>query len=320
MRLVVLALLLASPAALADKKSDADALFKKAKKLHADKKYADACPMFEKSDALDSGIGAKLNVARCYEDWGMLARAHRWYTDAAAMARDASDKRAPKIRELIDALDPDVPRLTVKAPVDADAKKLEIKVDGKPVEAGKEMRVDPGPHEITWLVAGTKKSKTIAMERGGERELTLDAKPSGDKVVTTTPPAIAERPIDPPRTNPGRTRRIIGVSIGAVGLVGLGVASYLTLDARSSYNDALDTHCMGAKDMCSDEGLRITGDARSQANTATIITVASLVAVVGGVVLYLTAPKGRSKESSTALYVAPVIGSERAGIVLGAGF
>src|SRR5690349_12436718 len=152
-RVLVVAMLLATPA-FADKKADADALFKKAKKLHADKKYAEACPMFEKSDALDSGIGAKLNVAKCYEDWGMLARAHRWYTDAEAMARDASDKRAPKIRELIDALDPDVPRLTVKAPAGADAKRLEIKVDGKSVEAGKETRIDPGPHEITWLVAG----------------------------------------------------------------------------------------------------------------------------------------------------------------------
>jgi hypothetical protein len=325
-RLVVLAaLLLASPAALADKKSEADALFKKAKKLHGDKKYAEACPMFEKSDALDSGIGTKLNVAKCYEDWGMLARAHRWYTDAETMARDASDKRAPKIRELIDALDPDVPRLTVKAPADADAKKLEIKVDGTSVLAGKETRVDPGPHEITWLVSGQKKSKTIAMERGGERELTLEIKPaaSGDKVVTPPPDETpVEQPVveKPTRASPGRTRRILGISVGAAGLVGLGVASYLTLDARSSYNDALDTHCMGAKDMCSDEGLRITGDARSQANTATIITVISVVAVAGGVVLYLTAPKGRSKESSTALYVAPVVGSERAGLVFGAGF
>ena len=77
----VVVLALASPA-VADKRSEADALFKKAKKLHGEKKYADACPMFEKSDALDPGIGAKLNVAKCYEDWGMLARAYRWYTDA----------------------------------------------------------------------------------------------------------------------------------------------------------------------------------------------------------------------------------------------
>src|SRR5690349_3185301 len=98
MRVAILFVLLAATqVAHADNKSEADALFKKAKKLHADKKYAEACPMFEKSDALDSGIGAKLNVAKCYEDWGMLARAYRWYADAEKMARDAGDKRASKI-------------------------------------------------------------------------------------------------------------------------------------------------------------------------------------------------------------------------------
>lgn len=306
-----LLVLLVSTAAFADNKPDADALFKKAKKLHADKKYAEACPMFEKSDALDSGIGAKLNVARCYEDWGMLARAHRWYTDAEAMAKAASDKRAPKIRELIDALDPDVPRLTVNATVD-------FEVDSKPAVAGKAMRVDPGPHEITWVVGGKQKSKTIAMERGGERELTLDAKREAVVAPVAKP---VDQPVTASTTSPGRTRRILGIATGAAGLAGLGVASYLTLDARSTYNDALEAQCNGAKDMCSDEGLRITGDARSQANTATVITVISLVAVAGGVVLYLTAPSGTSKESRTsALYVAPVVGGDAGGIVLGGGF
>src|SRR5262245_29991146 len=74
--------------AFADNK-EADALFKKAKKLHAEKKYAEACPMFEDTDKMDPGIGAKLNVAKCYEDWGMLARAYKWYVDAEKMATDA---------------------------------------------------------------------------------------------------------------------------------------------------------------------------------------------------------------------------------------
>ena len=179
-RVLVLAMLVSAGPALADKKDDADALFKKAKKLHGDKKYAEACPMFEKSDALDPGIGAKLNVAKCYEDWGMLARAHRWYSDAEQMAKDANDKRADKIKELITAIDSDVPRLTLKLPAGADAAKADVKLDGKPAEVGKELRVDPGPHEIAWLVDGKPKTKTIPMERGGGRELTLAVTESKD--------------------------------------------------------------------------------------------------------------------------------------------
>jgi serine/threonine-protein kinase len=321
MKLAIAIVLACATPALADKKSDADALFKKAKKLHGDKKYAEACPMFEKSDALDPGIGAKLNVAKCYEDWGMLARAHRWYVDAEAMATSANDKRADKIKELITAMDSDVPRLTLKLPDGADATAAEVKLDGKAATIGKETRVDPGPHEITWRVEGKKKSKTIPMERGGERELTLDMRPTGGASGDGAVSARVDKPVvvDAPPA-PGRTRRIIGLSVGAAGLVGMGVATYLTLDARSSYNSAIDTHCMGSKDMCTDEGLSITSDARSQANVATVITVVSLVAIGGGIVLYLTAPKGEARESNKTVYVTPLITGDTGGIVLGGGF
>lgn len=318
-RLLLALAVLASPA-VADKKDDADALFKKAKKLHGDKKYAEACPMFEKSDALDPGIGAKLNVAKCYEDWGMLARAYRWYSDAEQMAKDAKDKRADKIKELIVAIDSDVPRLTLKLPAGSDAAKAKVELDGKPAELDKELLVDPGPHEITWLADGKSKSKTIPMERGGEHELTLDMRPPADSGGNGG--TLEKKPIvqtDSP-SPPGRTRRIIGISVGAAGLVGLGVATYLTLDARSSYKDALDTHCMGSKDMCSDEGLKITGDARSQANIATIVTIASLAAIGGGIALYLTAPKGESKESNRTVYVTPLVTNNAGGLVVGGGF
>ena len=316
--LAIALIALASPA-LADNKSEAEALFKKAKKLHADKNYKDACPMFEKSDALDSGIGAKLNVAKCYEDWGMLARAHRWYTDAHQMALDAQDKRAEKIKELIDAVDGEVPRITVKLPPDIEAKDADVKLDGKSIEVGKEVRVDPGPHEITWMVDGKQKSKTIPMERGGERELTLDARavmktPDGKTIIVPPKKKAEEEP------SPGRTRRIAGISIGAAGIVGLGIAGVLTLGAKSDYNDALDKFCMGEKNMCNDEGLEATSDARSKANVATVITIISVAAIGGGVVLYLTAPKGSAKKESKTVYVTPLVTQDAGGIVLGGGF
>ena len=311
MKRALVLLALAAPAA-ADKR-DADALFEKAKKLHADKRYAEACPLFEQTDALDPGIGAKLNVARCYEDWGMLARAHRWYSAAEAMARAANDKRAGKIKELIDAIDSDVPRLTVKLPAGVDAAAIELALDGKSAVAivGKPQLLDPGPHELTWVVDGQKKSKLIPLERGGERELTLDI-----RAVSPRKRAPAEHDEAPA---PGRTRRILGIVAGATGVVGLGVATYLTLDARSTYNDALDMHCMGATNMCNDEGLSITHDARSQANLATVITVASLAVIGGGIALYLTAPSGERERART-VYVTPVVGDGGGGIVVGGGF
>ena len=311
---LAVALLAAASPALADNRSEADELFKKAKKLLGDKKYAEACPMFEKSDALDPGIGAKVNAAKCYEEWGMLARAHRLYTAAEAMAIAANDKRISQIKELIAAVDAEVPRLTLKLPDGVDPAVIDIKLDGKPIadQIGKEQRVDPGPHEVTWVIDGQKKSKMIPMERGGEREITLDMRNVGKRPTPRD---------DDDSSDPGRKRRLIGISVGAAGIVGIGIASYLTLDARSSYNDALDAHCMGSTNMCSDEGVSITSDARSQANIATVITVLSLAAIGGGVALYLTAPKPSAKESNkTTVYVTPVVGNGVGGLVVGGGF
>jgi len=70
----------------------ADQLFKKGQKLLAEKRYAEACAAFEDSDRLDPEIGAKLNIARCYQEWGKLATAWRWYSEAEQMASKAGDR------------------------------------------------------------------------------------------------------------------------------------------------------------------------------------------------------------------------------------
>src|SRR5262252_5703897 len=99
--------------AVADKDKDkADSLFKQGKKLMAEKRYANACAAFEQSFKLDPGIGGELNIAKCYEEWGKLGRALQAYKKAEDMARDAKDPRLAKIHELVEALDPAVPRLT----------------------------------------------------------------------------------------------------------------------------------------------------------------------------------------------------------------
>jgi tetratricopeptide (TPR) repeat protein len=110
------ALLLVSSVAAADNAAKADALFNKGKKLQNEKRFSDACPTFEEVDKLDPGIGAKLNVAKCYEEWGRLATAYSWYEQALAMAVSTKDDRLPKIKQLADTLDVDVPRLKVNVP------------------------------------------------------------------------------------------------------------------------------------------------------------------------------------------------------------
>lgn len=309
-RLVVIALCLASATAYADK---ADALFKKGKKLLGEKRYADACAAFEESDQLDPGIGAKLNVARCYQEWGKLATAYRWYHDAEDMARQAKDERAAKIHALLEEVDANVPRLTVKAPAGADLAGVKIKLDAQPFPAdqlGIERRVDPGPHLVEYVVNSTTLSKAVPVEPGGASEVTLDL-PTAQKA--RRPAAVREAP-----AAPGRTQRIVGVALGVTGLAAIGVAGIVTLKARGDYQTALDDHCRGATDMCDADGLTATHDARHRANIATAVTIGGGAAIAGGVVLYLLAPRAAREEH--ALYLAPQVDAGATSVVFGGAF
>jgi hypothetical protein len=309
--IAALVVALAGPAH-ADK---ADTLFKKAKRLLADKRYAEACKTFEDVVKLDpKAIGGLLNAGKCYEEWGQLARAYTWYEKALTTAAEAKDDREPKIKELLDELDVNVPRLTIKVPEGADlAIVATLTLDGRPVDQatlGQENRVDPGPHVIEFTVDGKKKKKMAPVERGGSSEITVDipkAKPKG-------PDEPEETPVVPPPTgDPGRGRKIAGIVVGSAGIVAIGIAGGLTLQARGKYLDAIDQHCGGSPSNCTQEGLDITRDARSRANVMTVVTLVGVAAVAGGVILYLTAPKA-------GVYVAPEVTGDGAGAVLGGTF
>jgi tetratricopeptide (TPR) repeat protein len=301
--------------AYADK---ADQLFKKGKRLLGEKKYAEACDAFEESDRIDSGIGAKLNVAKCYQEWGRLATAWRWFSDAERMAKDTKDDRASKIHALIEELDPSVPRLTVKVLRNADTKGVVFKLDGVAFDAsmlGIEQRVDPGPHQIDYIVNGAKQTKMVPVERGGSSEVTLDLPKRSRSTTPQTDAAVAASGRDPVQT-----RRLLGLGISGAGALAMGVAGIVTLRARSDYKHALSAHCRGDTKMCDAEGLAATHGARRRANISTAVAIGGLAAVGGGLYLYFTATNAASHGEEHALYLAPSLGDAGTGIVLGGAF
>lgn len=320
--------------------AQADQLFKKGKRLLAQKKYPEACAAFEQSDRLDPGIGAKLNVARCYQEWGKLATAWRWYVDAETMATSVRDGRAGKIHELVEALEPSVPRLTVKAPRGADLAGVLMTLDNaalEPSALGVEQRVDPGPHEVVTTVGGVRHRQVVPVERGNSAELVLEL-PSGGR---TRDAARGSTPREPARqgssssataavtgtadtdtgasVGSGRTRRFIGLGVAGAGVVAMGVAGLVTLGARGDYRKAITDHCQGATDMCDDDGISITHDAAHRANIATVVTLGGLAAVATGLIIYFTAPRTPAP-GEHALYLAPAVGADSGTLVLGGSF
>jgi hypothetical protein len=301
-----------STPAFADK---ADEVFKQAKKLMAEKKYAEACPKFEKSYSMDPGIGGLLNVGKCYEEWGKLGKAYRAYSEAQKKAEESNDNRADKIKKLVAQLEPQVPRLVIHLPPDADTAGLQVAIDGVSVtveDLANPQLVDPGPKQVEYaLGSGARKTKLVPVERGGTSEITLDlpkAKGKPEKPVHTEVAVVAKPHHEEPEVvdNTGHGQRVAGVVIAGVGVAGMAVASYLGISARGKYNDALSSHCMNMTNTCDAQGLTDTHDARSQANTATIVFSVGAAATVAGIVVYVLAPKAASSEH--AFYLVPTLG------------
>jgi hypothetical protein len=320
--LAIVAILAIAGSAHADDKNKADKLFKEGKKLLDQKRYSDACAAFEQSAQLDPGIGVQLNIGLCYEEWGKLALAWRAFTKAEQMASDSKDSRLARIHERVQGLDAQVPRLTVHVPAGADVEALAIQLDGKPLDAdkiGKQQLVDPGPHQVEYIVDGKHKSKVIPVERGANAEITLDAPVTAVK---------KKKPVEPKRGGdkggggdrtppaPGSIQRLAAYGTAGAGVVLVGISIGVAVAAKSSYATALRDHCMGSTSMCDSTGLSETHAARSHANVATGLFVVGLAAVGGGVALYLLAPRAK-RPSEHALYLAPSLGDGGGGVVFG---
>lgn len=324
---VALALGLSSEAA-ADSKA-ADKAFRKGKKLQQQKNYAEACPAFEESFKEDPAIGAMLNVARCYEEWGKLVTALESYQEAYKLARGTKDERAPQIKELVEALEKKVPVVIVTLPEGRLAPPgLVVTLDGAELSAeqlDEPLRVESGAHTIVTR-SDESEEQTMEITAIAGKKMTVelvidDAKKTSDE----EPVVVARKKKRAPETSsaPGRTRRLAGLGVGGAGIVTMGVATFVALDARSDYNAAFDGNCDPDSLQCTPEAAKTTNDARSRANVATVIGGVGLAAVVVGAVLYFSAPDGKKgkkekrEREEEARYLRPMLMRDGAGVAYG---
>jgi hypothetical protein len=80
-----------------------------------------------------------------------------------------------------------------------------------------------------------------------------------------------------------------------VGVVALGVGGLLALGAKSKFNDA-EPYCQANR--CSRQGYDLREEAVSRGDVATIVAGVGGAALLGGGVLFLTAPKGAKEKPS----------------------
>jgi len=303
MRLGVLLVVLASATAVAQPTPETPGgkLFEEGRELAKQGKYAEACDRFEKSYALDAGVGTELNLADCQEHLGHVAMAWRMF-DEAAQRLAAEPVRQKFARDRADALVGKLGTVVVKL-ADPNAAGISVAIARRGVKPAAEIteRVDPGAVDVVVTRPGKptiEKSQSVAA--GATIVFDLgDAKP---------PPVVTVA-----REERRRSRVVVSYAVAGIGAgVFLG-GVLLGLVAKSQYTDATkDCPVIGGKVTCDTAHFNDAQSAGTLADVGTVIGSVGLAAVVGGAVVFLTAPKD--------FVVTPMASGQTAGVAISGTF
>jgi hypothetical protein len=316
---LLIALGIASPAR-ADNAAIANALFDEGKRLMQAGKFAEACTKFADSQRLDPGVGTILNLAACYEKNGQMASAWSAYRAAAAAARDKGQTaREQAARDSVARLEPGLAKVIVTVTPQPDDAMLNVMLDGVAIPTGIRglpTPVDPGNHKVEASGTGKKPwSKSFAVSGAGTTPVlvpVLDLAPvqaepaqpaAGPATHASTAPPGAE-------VNDGKSQRTVALIVGGIGVVGVGVGSAFGLMAKS--DDSKSEPLCNAKNNCTDEGSAYRDSALSKATIATVAFSIGGAGLLGGAILWLTAP--RAQERGAPVAVVPTVSTDGAGI------
>ncbi|MBS2011962.1 MAG: hypothetical protein JST00_03680 [Deltaproteobacteria bacterium] len=318
---VVLALVAMSTSstARADESSLAAAtvLFDEGVKLMDAGRYAEACPKLARSQVLAPSGGTLLALAECSEKTGKIASAWVAYREAATRAGAAGRRDAETFAlEHAKSLEARLPRLTVSMPDARTTPGLEVKRDGVPLkdaELGVAVPVDPGPHEIVATAQGRRKwLHTVAVREGASVEVAIPALEPDDG---TTPFKTRDE------ESGWHAQKSVGLVVGGLGIASVIVGAVFGAKASSTNDEAL-ANCPVKEPTvrCNSAGLALTEDAKGQALASTVSVIVGAAAMIGGGVLFFTAPSGAPRAGNSSgpgpgprLGVAPFVGREAVG-------
>ena len=241
----------AAPAAAAAPEivSPARALFKEGRELIAQGDYKAACPKFEQSLALESGLGTQFNLADCWEHIGRTASAQALFIGAAASAKAAGQsEREQVLRERAAALEPRIPRLVIEV-VDTNPK-LVVKRGDLPLDSdayGKAKAVDPGSYEIVAKAPGKKPWTKKVDVAAGSSIVTVEVpklEPAADEAPPVEPKKADKRlpPATPVDTSNKYSQHhgpnVAVIGLGVVGVGALAFGAFMGSKYSSANSDA----------------------------------------------------------------------------------
>lgn len=274
--------------------------FERGAQAMADKRYPEACRLFEKVIELaPNGIGGHEALGQCYRQIGLLGSAWAQFTVAETLALAANDKqRAEMLGTHVKDLEPRVATITIHVPKSFKYIEglrifkddvLEEKVlwdTPRPVDVGTHVIRLEAPGQAPW-------SKEIKIAADGAKQ-TVVVPP--DIVRLHGPEVVSPAPKPMESLTNGRQRLgWVGIGLGGTSLVAAGILASLAVETQNASMDS--GHCPTI-DRCDAGGLAMRNQARSLADGTTATFVVGSVLAGAGLIFVLTAPKENKPEPS----------------------
>lgn len=282
-----------------EEEAAAQAAFDEGMRLMKAGHYEQACERIAKSLELDPGMAAQFRLAECYERLGRTASAWKNFTEVARLARAAgmeerervAERRAERVQARLSTVTIDVPEEVAEVPG------LQVKRNGVNVSRklwGTPVPVDPGAVAIVVTAPGQEPwTAEIVLEGDGADER-VEVPPFG-------PAGGGASEVDEAGPS-GQT--VAGIVLAATGAAAMGAGVIIGVAAKPRYDES-NEHCQD--DLCDQEGIDIRDSVRTQGNVATAVFVIGAAALVGGTVLWLTAPsEDEPQELASSAAVRPV--------------
>jgi hypothetical protein len=351
-----LALLIASPLTVNAQQRDpaaAQTLFERGVEALKSNDWDGACKSFEGSMKLDPSVGAQINLARCAEHNGQVARAWADFKKAKALnAETPLAKRKANVDSYVDGelkkLEARLPWVTLRLKVtDADGKPvaptavagLTITRDDTVVpREGLDVAVpvDPGKHVFKATAPGFHPSTVeVTFAEGARQEamLALVGAAPGIEVPVPPPgqPPGAPTPPPPAKTESETSPLLwVGIAVGSAGVASLivaGITGGIAASDRGTLDDFVDGgDCIeeGGTIACNDDVKAEAHDALSRGETMSLVNTVTLFAGAGlavtGVVLAVVGATSGGSTDEKAVSVVPVVGPDALGVTVTGSF
>jgi hypothetical protein len=276
---------------------------------------AGLCALVLSSSALARGD----DKAECLEasSKGQTARDDHRLLEAREQFRLCARQQCPAVVQRdcaswLEGVERNLPSVIVRARdgAGADLGDVRVTVDGAPLTSrldGQAIPMNPGMHAFHFELAdGTSADERVVVTEGSQNQVvtTTLGRPA-PQLPATPAQSTATVPAAPGGASPWRT---VGWVLSGVGVVGLAAGTGFGIAAMSDKSSA---SC--ADKLCDAAPL---ASARNAATAANVGLAVGGVLVVAGVALVLISP-GSRHEAARAIRVAPAVGTNGGGLVLG---